>query len=993
MNKDISKQLDKDQLRKLINVNPDARQYFYSKANDRWLDWLWKNGFLDIIKKKAEDPTRYGHTTPELNYLARMANKVPAKVADIMLKVPISPETFNPEVVARFSQICSRLPADQLVRVVLKIRDDQWIPQMGAFNQWGFEYGKMFKTLAEAKDYRSVLILAEAVLAVRTKKEVEETPRRGFDDNPFYFDDLSYIKIFEHLADIPDEYTEPTLALVTKVMAEVIAMRAKEADSASEEVFKVYDRFMLLDVDFFDLKLGRSSPDDGKYKLAAVIKVLVQKLIGDQYNKPEHARGIYKKYIGNFDDPNPNLPDSRAMWRLRLYALNLCPEVFKNELKTTLFRLFEVERHYEIMGGTEYEKTLQKGFVALPEQDKRNYVKKVMEYFASKDRKEEIGIFSVIASQLTTNERQEAEKIGFKIDPHYQPESVISRTQAGFIAPRGPITQEEFGNLSIEELAEKLRNEWTPEKLAKQNTYNDFLNPRNAEGAGQQLKTDIPKRLQKYIDNAGLFFERGRLDQHYTYSFLHGIQETIKNQRETASKTKWDGVLDLCITIAKSGEKKPFEREQRERELFDAWLAGWDGVHFVMTDVLRELLNEQNGLVVIDFQKSRDRIFQVVHYLLSYPDPAPEDENVETVKAKAKAAGDTDYMARDPFTTAINSVRGRAFEAFVLFVYQDSKLMKEKKIGSDVKELYNHVLEKENTRALMFMFGRHLPSFYFRDKKWLEGLLPHIFPKESEKKHLYLAAWEGYLSGNVYKELFIHDAFQKLYKQALTLTDTEDPGRKHFRDLSEGLATHFALAFMCFEEFGFKNALFKKFWAKGSLKQHIGFVDFLGRSYISGDNPQMNQHIRENPWSKERLKKIWDWLLNNYKDPKLFVAFGFWVNLEKDIFGASWLAKHVRKTLEKTKRILERDYELTQSIVDLAQKAPADALEIARLYLLEGCVLGGNQRPVFDVNHEWRDALQILYGNSKTKSGVDKLIDDLIREGGSPFWGLEEILK
>src|SRR3989344_3600867 len=81
----------------LTSANPDARQYFYTKADERWLDWLWENGFLDVIKQKAEDPTRYGYRTPEVNYLVKVAEKEPKKVVDIMLAVPISTENFNPE--------------------------------------------------------------------------------------------------------------------------------------------------------------------------------------------------------------------------------------------------------------------------------------------------------------------------------------------------------------------------------------------------------------------------------------------------------------------------------------------------------------------------------------------------------------------------------------------------------------------------------------------------------------------------------------------------------------------------------------------------------------------------------------------------------------------------------------------------------------------------------------------------------------------------------
>lgn len=50
---------DIEKIRELINLNPDSYHYFFAKADERWLGWLWDNGFLDAVKQKAENPTRY----------------------------------------------------------------------------------------------------------------------------------------------------------------------------------------------------------------------------------------------------------------------------------------------------------------------------------------------------------------------------------------------------------------------------------------------------------------------------------------------------------------------------------------------------------------------------------------------------------------------------------------------------------------------------------------------------------------------------------------------------------------------------------------------------------------------------------------------------------------------------------------------------------------------------------------------------------------------
>ncbi|NQU84220.1 MAG: hypothetical protein HQ541_00515, partial [Mariniphaga sp.] len=47
-------------------INDDAKRFFFSQANEFWLDWLWENGFLDEIKQKADDITQYSYRMPEL---------------------------------------------------------------------------------------------------------------------------------------------------------------------------------------------------------------------------------------------------------------------------------------------------------------------------------------------------------------------------------------------------------------------------------------------------------------------------------------------------------------------------------------------------------------------------------------------------------------------------------------------------------------------------------------------------------------------------------------------------------------------------------------------------------------------------------------------------------------------------------------------------------------------------------------------------------------
>ena len=577
--------------------------------------------------------------------------------------------------------------------------------------------------------------------------------------------------------------------------------------------------------------------------------------------------------------------------------------------------------------------------------------------------------------------KKQVEDAGFQLYPDYEPRPGVdlgAGGEGGFISPRGPIQKEEFGRLTVVEIAGKLRQEWTPEELNAQNSEADFYNPLNAQGMGDLLKDDIPERLSEYVESAGLFVERGVLDQNYTYAYLMGIQEAIKNDRADASEVDWDGVIELFTTMKNFGERVRLERGPRESAglYASSWLANWDAVHSAMADVLRELLTEQDGLTPVDFGRHRDHILEITGYLLSYPDPSPADEQVETAQILIWIGQRYGLQCRRSILTAINSVRGRAFQAFVQFVFQDGRKFNEdieEQISDDVKALYENVLRKENTRALMFLYGHYLPSFYFGDRDWIRKLLPRIFDQEPAQKHLYTAAWEGYLANRLYGAMFFDPEIQFLYQRALDLTDGDfSRQQKHFKEPDDGIAQHFALAFMHYKEFGFDHQLFIAFWKNDNAKQHAHFVNFVGRSFISRDKAEESFEFSQEV--KGRLRELWDWLLKKHEKQEVYMELGLWINLDKGIFEPAWLAQRVRQTFEKTNGLLTWDAELVKKSPLLAQAAPEDTLEIARLHLLVGGVQGKNQRMLWhwDSDNKWIEAFEILYRNPvrRTKQRV-----------------------
>ncbi len=966
--------MDKRQIYDLIRVDQDARQYFFHKADERWLEWLWRNGFLDAIKDDNTSP--FSTRTPELQYLLRMAERRPDIVVDIMLDTPISTDTRSQEVAYSFLRICSSLPADALARIVGKILAERWIPLVDAiYRHSSFECEEMLKTLVGANDSESFLALAEAVLAVRPSEDLENESLSSY--NPFYLEYLTRTGIFGQLASLQNEFAENALALAIRKLSEVLAAT---------------NNYWLIEVDFFTLQLGQADLWQAEVReLAAVVKMLAVRLIGERCDDFQMARDIY---VRNFT----SLPESRATQRLRFFVLSLRPTAFKDYLMQAYISLFEAENYYDVSSGAEYKKALREGFHVLSIDDKRRYVEGFLETFGREfDRKRYVSpILSMILPHLDEmpdlKERVEIE--GFVLDPDYEPRPAITMedSEGQFVSSRPPISKEEFGRLSITQIIQNLREEWTPAKLRERNTVDEFYNPINADGVGVLLNNDMPERLQEYIDNATLFFERDALDPHYTYSFLRGIQEAIKGHREVASEINWDGAIDLCCAVKESGEKKPLPREVREPGWYDSWLANWDAVHSALAEMLRELMTKKDGLAPVNIGKYRGQVLGTVSYLSAYPDPSTADEQFDepgnALDIRATQNDADGKWATDPFTMAINSVRGKAFEALICFVVLDGE-----EIRCDAKELYEDILQREKTRALMFMFGHYLSIFFYRDKDWVHKLLPLVFPQDSERNWLYSAAWEGYISAKLYGEMISDPAIQDLYVRALDLTDRDYPrGQRHFKDPEKGTAEHLALAYMHFKEFSLDHQLLKSFWERENPRQHAHFVESLGRFFISKENAE--EFFAKSPESKGRLRDFWDWLLEEQEEQNVYKEFGLWIRPDKGVFAPAWLAQRVRQTLEKSNGILKWQHELIKAAPQMAQAAPEETLEIARLYLLEGGVRGNEQETIWswDTDNKWVEAFGILARNPISSAATTALISQLMREYGRAFWPLKKVL-
>lgn len=982
----------------IISTNDDAKDYFYSRIDERWFDWLWSNEFLDVISEQPNDQSDSRTYIDELQYLVRMGTVVPEQVVEFIHSIKYTQDNLNVGALDYILRICSELPVEQLVRTVggrtliEKIHHDHWVPLMGRCNHHGFEYKRITNTLRDGEAYDQLVLLLDAMLAIKPSEECKFDDAGRLQSNPFYFDNLSYTGVLHHLVQLPDDYLGQALRIAVGSLTSV----SGQADNISEnDPFTIQDQLYFYDIDLYNQHVTGSdrhlSFRDDLKDLLLVVRDLTDRHFRS-LDDPDTLRFEYSETI-------ESLPDTRTMWRLRLFSWHLQPEVFTSELKQAFYFLFDDQyRYLPIMSGVEYCTTLQRTFDILTTEEKRTYINRVITYFTSRDgddKDTDIGYGSRVLSSLSRYLEEfpdladKATSKGFRIEPDYTPEPSIVRSWGGVEHPRAPMSEDEFKQTEISEIARLLNEEWTPEALQGYNTEVFPQDPINASGVGRYLQNDIPTRFSSYLSSAHLFIG-DNIDPHYTYSFLRGIESGLQSQQnDELNQLDFTPLFTMCSGIITAYNNLTEEQKINTDRSAGYLLVGWLGVSAAMVDVVRSLIRLTRKQSPDLMKPYRSNIVDILSFGLNNDEPTPEDEEPGT----AMMSGDMEkQVVSDPFSIAINSVRGRAFETLILQIEVDGE-----ELRSDTYKLYKQLLRKENTRAIMFLYGHYLAPVFFRSKQSVTALLREIFSADQSRQHLYQAAWEGYLSSNLYEELFFLPEMQELYRRSIHLRREEH--RQYHRDLNEGLAVHIALAIVVyFSRFTIEDPLFREFWssdvdASEQNERRKAFVSAVGRVFINRDSAEITERIKAQPDIKRVLRELWDWILENETDPNVLSQLGFWIDIDKGIFTYEELAARVAKTLELSKGALKWDYGLTKSIERLAAESPRYAHKITHHYFLDEVPNHQDNRRSIRYNREWYQAIETLYNHPDTKDDTYSLIDKLIEYGGRSFWELKNILN
>jgi hypothetical protein len=345
------------------STNLDTRNYFFSKADEKWLNWLWKNGLLNELKKPAKDSSIYSYVIPEIRYLVRMSKSenraIIKKIIEIITddNLATSKDNFNPELIDEIFSILEDWSVEYIIEVLKKLKFSEkireWIRLMSPFSiTISYSLERILKKLIEAKEYEWAIKFADYILTIKDKSdfkietiEIEKEKRISKGKiTPFYISDIDQIEVFESLKKVLDEsnnikFAEDIFDIFSNKFKQILDLITKKNkyffDYEDNELIPMYT------IDIFSLDI--SEKNDFDYHIKGFLYILNQswiKIVQHYQEKDSNKiKEIFEKNIGYEDDKKaPIKKSARSIWAFRLYALSQAPYIFEKEITEMLFK-------------------------------------------------------------------------------------------------------------------------------------------------------------------------------------------------------------------------------------------------------------------------------------------------------------------------------------------------------------------------------------------------------------------------------------------------------------------------------------------------------------------------------------------------------------------------------------------------------------------------------------------------------------------------------
>ena len=406
-----------------------------------------------------------------------------------------------------------------------------------------------------------------------------------------------------------------------------------------------------------------------------------------------------------------------------------------------------------------------------------------------------------------------------------RPDQLEPRT--GWVGRPKPEGAENLEQMRPEEAVVFLRN-WRGTSGPLEATHEDV---------GRILSSLIASDPSGYVAQSEEF---RALDPTFVRFFFSGLEEAVRARKSF----DWSAALSLAKWVI----AQPRQILGRNGQSMDAD-PDWEWTLRSIASLLEKGL--QDGRVGELDYLHRDLVVSVLEPLTDDVDPTNPRE--------------ADYFrdSSDPTSLAINSVRGKAFNALVayaLWVRRNlDRLDKPPDATFDampeVRRILNSHLEttREPSLAIRSVYGQFFPWLIHLDREWARGAVERIFPKDASLSSYRSAAWNAYiLFCRPYRNVL--PVLRTQYAQSIAhLAQPYDGGVRH-QDPREHLASHVAVYYW-WGDLAIDDPLLVDFFRIAPVGIRGQMIETVRRSLLDYEGP-IDEPI------EKRLSILWEWRLH-----------------------------------------------------------------------------------------------------------------------------------
>lgn len=931
--------------------------YFFSKLESpEWIQPLVAKGFF----REPPPPRKHGDRLhypawPESGYLARMAPVAPDCVAEVIRQIP---DTDNINVHRDLARAVIHLPVNAMERWVGK--EARWIlAQRQIQLPLGRALGAVVERLAGLGRMRAAIELARPLLAIR---RVVDSDHPGF-VGAFPQPGGSGVETSgsEHADEEDPEVSEQAASVVAGLSSRIGGvMRRYEYRQfverhlpglVSRGGISVFEMLCDLLEDAiesdklarYDGGLGRPAiephgqnyRDDVSDALIDAIRDTSEKLVEDGMPLEAVVESLSTRESPMFRRLILHLAAEKHNRNPELAAeLVVCEEHFLDErllheysrLLSLVYPVLDPDRSDRVMEWISAGPPLHDFFDRDDEERRKSKI-----YWQRRR-------LAWIHPHLDERWKEEYAEI---VDEIGEPENPDFRSYATtWMGPTSPISAEELGSLSVEEIARYVRS-WQPS--------GDPRSP-EPEGLARTLEAVVADSPAEFLQVHRAFLEG---PVRYVSAVLRGLFQAVRDD----VAIDWPTTIDLMSSLA-----------VRQSDDSDCGSARQDCIR---------LLDEGLRSDLIDI-RLRKAVWSIIDTIADDTDPDPEADS---------------KFASNLASRSINTVRGNALHAVVtysLWVYRSVMGTSEARPGDFGMRMIPEVrtrLERhldpaiDPSPAIRSVYGQWFPHLVLLDDAWASQHVTSIFP--DDQPELRDAAWETYLR---YCRVYTR-SFELLRGNYLAAVNRLEERRERDSTATESIAGFLGehlviLAGRGLVAWSDEDALLRGFFENAEPDDARGAVLLVG-----GD---LSRHENDIPdAAMARFRSLADellGLLEKHGGERMghLSSLGLWIVSGR--FDPAWTVDRLQRLLELAGAVAP-SFEVMDGLVEMSRSHPTEAFEALRTWLTTNrsdrrVLIGGPDEPAMAI-------LQAALDQPSTEDDARSLVHQL---GAAGYLGFRDLL-